>query len=62
MASKRNARETFKRYDAAAYLNSDKDVIAYLKAAMEDGDAAVIATALRNIARVRRRRVTRPVR
>jgi probable addiction module antidote protein len=55
MASKRktSAREAFSRYDAADYLKSDEDVIAYLEAAMEDGDAAVIATALGNIARAR---------
>jgi probable addiction module antidote protein len=55
MASKRKARprETFSRYDTADYLKSDEDVIAYLEAAMEDGDAAVIATALGNIARAR---------
>ena len=55
MASKRKARprETFSRYDAADYLKSHEDVIAYLEAAMEDGDAAVIATALGSIARAR---------
>jgi probable addiction module antidote protein len=55
MASKRKARprETLSRYDAADYLKSDKDVIAYLEAAMEDGDAAAIASALGNIARAR---------
>jgi probable addiction module antidote protein len=50
MASRRKP-ETFSRYDATDYLKSDEDVIAYLEAAMEDGDAAVIATALGNIAR-----------
>ena len=55
MAAKRKApaRETFARYDAADYLKSDEDMLAYLEAAMEDGDAAVIATALGNIARAR---------
>ena len=45
--------ESFSRYDTADYLKSDEDVIAYLEAAMEDGDAAIIATALGNIARAR---------
>jgi probable addiction module antidote protein len=55
MATKRKApaRETFARYDAADYLKSDDDMLAYLEAALEDGDAAVIATALGNIARGR---------
>ena len=55
MTTKRKAssRETFSRYDAADYLKSVEDVIAYLEVAMEDGDAAVIATALGNIARAR---------
>ena len=56
MASRRKgprARETFSRYDAADYLKSEDDMIAYLEAAMEDGDAAVVATALGNIARAR---------
>lgn len=52
MATKRKP-ETFSRFDAADHLKSDEDVIAYLDAAMEDGDAAVIATALGNVARAR---------
>lgn len=55
MANKRkpSAHETFARYDAADYLKSEEDMLAYLEAAMEDGDGAVIATALGNIARAR---------
>ena len=55
MVNKRKtpARETFAPYDASDYLKSDEDMLAYLEAAMEDGDAAVIATALGNIARAR---------
>jgi probable addiction module antidote protein len=45
--------EKFTRYDAADYLKSEGDVIAYLDAAMEDCDPAVIATALGTIARAR---------
>jgi probable addiction module antidote protein len=42
-----------KKWDAADYLNDDEDVIAYLDAALEDGDAAVIAAALGDIARAK---------
>jgi probable addiction module antidote protein len=41
------------RFDVAEYLDSPKALADYLDAAMEDGDPAVIATALGNIARAR---------
>ena len=40
-------------WDAADHLESDEDVVAYLEAAFEDGDPALIAAALGDIARVR---------
>ena len=40
-------------YDAAEYLETDDDITAYLQAALEDGDPAVVIHAIRNIARVR---------
>ena len=40
-------------WDAADHLQSDKDVVAYLEAAFEDGDPALIAAALGDIARAR---------
>lgn len=40
-------------YDAADYLETEADITAYLEAALEDGDAAVIAHALGNITRAR---------
>ena len=40
-------------WDAADHLESDKDIVAYLEAAFEDGDPAVIAAALGDIARAR---------
>ncbi|MEO8758284.1 MAG: addiction module antidote protein [Devosia sp.] len=39
------------KYDTADYLKTSKDIAAYLEAAFEDGDPALIALALGNIAR-----------
>lgn len=41
------------RWDAADYLKSDRDVVAYLDAALEDGDSGVVAAALGDIARAK---------
>lgn len=38
-------------YDSAAYLKTKEDVAAYLEAAFEEGDAALIAHALGVVAR-----------
>ncbi len=53
MATKKQVKEVFSRYDTADYLKSEEDMVAYLEACMEeaDGDPAVIAVALGNIAR-----------
>lgn|SRR5687768_6052269 len=40
-------------WDAAEHLKSDDDIAAYLNAAFEDGDPALIAAALGDIARVK---------
>ena len=40
-------------YDAAAYLQSDGDTAAYLQAALDDGDPAIVIHAIGNIARAR---------
>ena len=40
-------------YDAADYLKTADDVAAYLEAALEDGDPAVVAHALGTITRAR---------
>jgi len=40
-------------YDAAEFLESDEEIIAYLNAALEDGDPALISAALGDIARAR---------
>ncbi len=57
MAGKKRAkkREVFSRYDTVDYLKSEKDMIAYLEACMEEGgdDPALMAAALGDIARAR---------
>ena len=40
-----------RRWDPAAYLETEAERIAYLEAALEDGDPAVVAAALGDIAR-----------
>ena len=47
------AKTKTKPYDAAEYLESDEDMAAYLQAALEEGDAAVVIHALGTIARAR---------
>jgi probable addiction module antidote protein len=42
-----------KPYDAAEYLETEEDMAAYLQAALEEGDAALVIHALGNIARAR---------
>lgn len=41
------------RWDAADYLTDEAAMISYLEAALEDGDAQVIAAALGDIARAK---------
>lgn len=43
----------FSRYDTVDYLNDEEDIAAYLDAATEDGDPALIAAALGDVARAR---------
>ncbi|HWK72111.1 MAG TPA: addiction module antidote protein [Burkholderiaceae bacterium] len=40
-------------FDASNYLKDEADVAAYLKVAMEDGDPALLAAALGDIAKAR---------
>jgi len=42
-----------KSWDAAEHLKSDEDMAAYLEAALEDGDPALVAAALGDIARAK---------
>lgn len=45
--------EAFNRYDTADYLKTEEDMAAYLDACVEEGDPALIAAALDDIARAR---------
>ena len=47
------AKTKIRRWDAADYLKRDADVIAYLEAALEDGESGVVAAALGDIARAK---------
>lgn len=40
-------------FKTADYLKTQKDVVAYLNAALEDGDPTVLLEALRNVAQAR---------
>lgn len=44
---------TFSRYDTADYLQTEEKISAYLDAIMEDGDPALFAAALGDVARAR---------
>ena len=47
------AKTKTRRWDAADYLKSEKDIIAYLEAALEEGDAALFTAALGDVARAK---------
>jgi len=47
------AKHKTRSYDAAEYLETEEDMAAYLQAAFEDGDPALVIHALGNIARAR---------
>lgn len=40
-------------YDAAEFLDTDEDIVAYLNAALEDGDPSLASAALGDVARAR---------
>jgi probable addiction module antidote protein len=44
-------RETIRAWDPAEHLETEEDMIAYLEAALEDGDPALVAAVLGDIAR-----------
>ena len=50
---KKIAKITTRRWDAAEQLKSEADMAAYLEAALEDGDPALVAAALGDIARAK---------
>ncbi len=45
--------KTAKAYDVTEYLETEEDMAAYLNAALEDGDPAVLSAALGDIARAK---------
>lgn len=47
----------FSRYDTTDYFKTEDDITAYLDAVMEDGDSALIAAALGDIARAQQRSI-----
>ena len=47
------ARTRTKKWNVAEHLESEADMAAYLEAALEEGDAALVAAALGDIARAR---------
>lgn len=46
----------FSRYDTVDYLKNEDDITAYLDAAVEDGDPALITAALDDVARTHNQR------
>ena len=42
-----------KKWDAADHLKTDEDMVAYLEAALEESDSALVAAALGDIARAK---------
>ena len=47
------AKTKTKPWDAAEHLKTEKDMVAYLEAVLEDGDPVLIAAALGDIARAK---------
>lgn len=47
------AKKKTSRWDAVDCLKSEKDIVAYLEAALEEGDAALFTAALGDIARAK---------
>ena len=47
------AKPKTRRWDAAYHLKTNADMTAYLEAALQDGDAAIITAALGDIARAK---------
>lgn len=53
MAEKKKTSKKAQAYDAAEFLETDEDIVAYLNAALEDGDPSLVSAALGDIARAR---------
>jgi len=45
--------KTAAKWDTAEFLTNDEDIVAYLNAALEEGDQAALTAALGNIARAK---------
>jgi probable addiction module antidote protein len=48
---KQKAKVKILKWDPARYIKTEEDVVAYLDAALEEGDAAIVAEVLGDIAR-----------
>jgi len=53
MAEKTKAKTKTMPWDAAEHLETEEDMAAYLEAALEEGDASLVAAALGDIARAK---------
>lgn len=53
MTKARKARTATKPWDAAQHIRNARDAAAYLSAALDDGDPALVAAAIGDIARAR---------
>jgi probable addiction module antidote protein len=51
MMERKSRKIVTKRWDAAEHLSTEEEIAAYLDAALEDGDPALVAAALGDIAR-----------
>ncbi len=51
MTEQKAAGEKARAYDAAEFLESDEDVVAYLNAALEDGDPSLVSAAFGDVTR-----------
>ena len=49
-----NIREKTKLWDPAEHLETKEDMVAYIEAALEDGDPSIIASVLGDVARAER--------
>jgi len=49
----KNKRVRTTKWDAANHLKTDRDIVAYLEAVLEEGDPALVAAALGDVARAR---------
>ncbi len=53
MTEQKAAGEKARAYDVAEFLESGEDVVAYLNAALEDGDPSLVSAALGDVIRDR---------